>query len=91
MRIYDCGEDKQAKVRCIFSHLTLPVPRSGWERAPKTGHLGEAVTTRTTSDVVYENKIWCENPNVISNTSPGKYMGTVIFPFSHAHYFRKMA
>jgi hypothetical protein len=41
MGIYDCGEDKQARARCILSHLSMPVPRSWWERALKTGRVDE--------------------------------------------------
>jgi hypothetical protein len=39
MGMYDCGGNKQARARCILSHLSLPVPRSWWERALKTGQI----------------------------------------------------
>ncbi|MEE4607068.1 MAG: hypothetical protein V2J65_37735 [Desulfobacteraceae bacterium] len=39
MGIYDCGEDKQARAECILSHLSMPVPRSWWEDALKTGRF----------------------------------------------------
>jgi hypothetical protein len=39
MGIYDCGEDKQARARCILSHFSMPVPRSWWESALKTGRV----------------------------------------------------
>jgi len=41
MGIYDCGENKQAKAKCTLSHLSMPVPRSWWERALKTGQVDE--------------------------------------------------
>jgi hypothetical protein len=41
MGIHDCGEDKQAKARCILSHMSMPVPRSWWEDALKTGQVDE--------------------------------------------------
>jgi hypothetical protein len=39
MGIYDCGGNKQARARCILSHLSMPVPRSWWESALKTGRV----------------------------------------------------
>jgi hypothetical protein len=39
MGIYDCGEDKQARAECILSHFSMPVPRSWWESALKTGRV----------------------------------------------------
>jgi hypothetical protein len=41
MGIYDCGEKKQARAKCILSHLSMPVPRSWWEDALKTGQVDE--------------------------------------------------
>jgi hypothetical protein len=41
MGIYDCGGNKQERARCILSHLSMPVPRSWWERALKTGQVDE--------------------------------------------------
>jgi hypothetical protein len=41
MGIYDCGENKQARALCILSHLSMPVPRSWWEHALKTGRVDE--------------------------------------------------
>ena len=41
MGIYDCGENKQARAECILSHLSMPVPRSWWEDALKTGRVDE--------------------------------------------------
>ena len=41
MGIYDCGENKQARARCILSHFSMPVPRSWWEDALKTGQVDE--------------------------------------------------
>jgi hypothetical protein len=41
MGIYDCGENKQARAKCILSHLSMPVPRSWWEDALKTGRVNE--------------------------------------------------
>ncbi len=41
MGIYDCGENKQARAKCTLSHLSMPVPRSWWERALKTGQVDE--------------------------------------------------
>jgi hypothetical protein len=38
---YDCGENKQARAKCILSYLSMPVPRSWWEHALKTGHVEE--------------------------------------------------
>jgi hypothetical protein len=39
--ICDCGENKQARAKCILSHLSMPVPRSWWEHALKTGQVDE--------------------------------------------------
>jgi hypothetical protein len=39
MGIYDCGGNKQARARCILSHFSMPVPRSWWEDALKTGRV----------------------------------------------------
>jgi len=41
MGIYDCGGNKQARARCILSHFSMPVPRSWWEHALKTGQVDE--------------------------------------------------
>jgi hypothetical protein len=41
MGIYDCGENRQARAKCILSDLSMPVPRSWWERALKTGQVDE--------------------------------------------------
>jgi hypothetical protein len=41
MGIYDCGDNKQARAECILSHLSMPVPRSWWEHALKTGRINE--------------------------------------------------
>ncbi|HSM74026.1 MAG TPA: hypothetical protein VK852_05300 [Desulfobacterales bacterium] len=41
MGIYDCGGNKQARARCILSHFSMPVPRSWWEDALKTGRVDE--------------------------------------------------
>jgi hypothetical protein len=41
MGIYDCGGNKQARAECILSHLSMPVPRSWWEDALKTGQVDE--------------------------------------------------
>lgn len=41
MGIYDWGENKQARARCILSHLSMPVPRSWWERALETGQVDD--------------------------------------------------
>ena len=41
INFYDCGENKQARAECILSHLSMPVPRSWWEDALKTGRVNE--------------------------------------------------
>jgi hypothetical protein len=41
MGIYDCSGNKQARAKCILSHLSMPVPRSWWEDALKTGQVDE--------------------------------------------------
>ncbi|MFO7685508.1 MAG: hypothetical protein R6V60_05405, partial [Desulfobacterales bacterium] len=39
MGIYDCGENKQVRARCILLHFSMPVPRSWWESALKIGRV----------------------------------------------------
>jgi hypothetical protein len=35
------AKNKQARAECILSHLSMPVPRSWWEDALKTGRVDE--------------------------------------------------
>jgi hypothetical protein len=37
----DCGDDALERARCILAYLSMPVPRSWWEDALRTGHIDE--------------------------------------------------
>jgi hypothetical protein len=37
--LYDCGENLEERAKCILAHLSMPVPRSWWEHALKTGSV----------------------------------------------------
>jgi len=37
--LYDSGEDLESRAKCIFSHLSMAVPRSWWERALLTNDI----------------------------------------------------
>ena len=37
--LYDCGDNSTEKARCILAYLSMPVPRSWWEQALKTGDV----------------------------------------------------
>ena len=37
--LYDCGDNPIEKARCILAYLSMPVPRSWWEQALKTGDV----------------------------------------------------
>ena len=37
--LYDCGENQEERGKCIVEHLSMPVARSWWEHALKTGSV----------------------------------------------------
>ena len=39
LELYDCGDNPLEKARCILAYLSMPVPRSWWEQALKTGDI----------------------------------------------------
>jgi hypothetical protein len=39
LELYDCGDNPIEKARCILAYLSMPVPRSWWEQALKTGDV----------------------------------------------------
>jgi len=38
----DCGEDLDKKAKCVLAYLSMPVPRSWWENAIKTGKIADS-------------------------------------------------
>jgi hypothetical protein len=39
--LYGCGENPKKRAKCILSYLSMPVPRSWWERALRTGYVDD--------------------------------------------------
>ena len=39
LELYDCSDNPIEKARCILAYLSMPVPRSWWEQALKTGDV----------------------------------------------------
>jgi len=39
LELYDCGDNPVKRARCILAYLSMPVPRSWWEQALKTGDV----------------------------------------------------
>jgi hypothetical protein len=39
--LYDCGENLEERAKCILAYLSMPVPRSWWEHALRTGRVGD--------------------------------------------------
>jgi hypothetical protein len=39
LELYDCSDNPLEKARCILAYLSMPVPRSWWEQALKTGDV----------------------------------------------------
>jgi len=39
VELYDCGDNAEAKVKCILAYLSMPIPRSWWEQALLTGDV----------------------------------------------------
>jgi hypothetical protein len=37
--LYDCGDDIEARAKCIVDHLSMEVPRSWWDTALKEGYI----------------------------------------------------
>ena len=37
--LYDCGENQEERGKCIVEYFSMPVPRSWWENALKTGSV----------------------------------------------------
>ena len=37
--LYDSGDDLELRAKCIFSHLSMDVPRSWWEQALETNSI----------------------------------------------------
>ena len=44
LELYDCGDNRLEKARCILAYLSMPVPRSWWEQALKTGDVSNWAT-----------------------------------------------
>jgi len=43
--LYDSGDDLESKAKCIFSHLSMDIPRSWWEQALETNSIQESHAT----------------------------------------------
>ena len=43
--LYDCGESLEKRAKCILVHLSMPVPRSWWEHALRSGHVDDTITS----------------------------------------------
>ena len=39
MALYDCGDNAAEKAKYILAYLSMPVPRSWWEKALQTGDV----------------------------------------------------
>ena len=39
MALYDCGDNASEKAKYILAYLSMPVPRSWWEKALQTGDV----------------------------------------------------
>lgn len=38
-----CGDNQEERAKCILSYLSLPVPRSWWEQALRSGSVDDAL------------------------------------------------
>jgi hypothetical protein len=39
--LYDCGDNMAERARYILAYLSMPVPRSWWEHALRSGHVDD--------------------------------------------------
>jgi hypothetical protein len=39
--LHDCGDNVVERARCILAYLSMPVPRSWWDHALRTGHVDD--------------------------------------------------
>ena len=45
LELYDWDDNPVKKAKCILAYLSMPVPRSWWENALKTGRIDSVLAT----------------------------------------------